>query len=786
MKQITRNIGRAMGSIGRLTGNKSKDGRSKRADEVDVAMDISGSKPADDGVPGTPLAPVPPSERMQVDPPNPPNPEDVKAQAAAAQDPVDAAARATKRMVIHNNPEMFDTASDTPAPSVPKDEATKSLLLSALKDHFLFAALEESSLNSCIDVMAPVTVAAGDDIIRQGDTGSEFYVLDSGEADALVNDAKVTSYVSGASFGELALMYNCERAATIKATTGCKLWSMGLKTFRQLLATTAAGQTFGRCEFLRRVPLLEPLNNDQITKLADALEQVHFKEGEYIIRQGEQGQTFYLIESGTVKCTQWKSINDRSEVLLLTLHDGDYFGEMALMLEEPRAANCVAADGDVRCLALDRQKFFTLLGPIQELLQNNMRLRILRSVPLLSKLTDLELCRVADALCVQSFEDGDYIIRQGEEGSRFYIINEGEVVATGNVPGTTEEKSIMTLSKGEFFGERALLKLEPRAANIVASGFVDCLVLERDDFVKLLGPLDSILDREIARRETVGGELLGVAPVKNKVDVNLEDLKQIKTLGTGTFGRVKLVQHRVTGEVYALKCMQKVQIAKSHQQRNILNEKNILMGCDHPMILNLICTFNTDNELLMLTELLLGGELWTYIYDRLKVIPRSKQGGFNNTAALFYAGCVTCALYYLHQMSIAYRDLKPENLLLAPDGYLKVIDFGFAKRIPFKKGSAIQTRSFTLCGTPDYLAPELVLSRGHDKSVDYWALGCFIYELLVGQTPFSDRRQAEIFKKAIRSDRFLVFPPGFDPVAEDLIRRLLTPNPVFRSSNVIR
>lgn len=91
-------------------------------------------------------------------------------------------------------------------------------------------------------------------------------------------------------------------------------------------------------------------------------------------------------------------------------------------------------------------------------------------------------------------------------------------------------------------------------------------------------------------------------------------------------------------------------------------------------------------------------------------------------------------------------------------GPRQVIDFGFAKRIPFNKDNVSQNKSFTLCGTPDYLAPELVLSRGHDKSVDYWALGCFLYELLCGRTPFSDPKQAEIFKKAIRSDRYLCFP----------------------------
>ena len=107
---------------------------------------------------------------------------------------------------------------------------------------------------------------------------------------------------------------------------------------------------------------------------------------------------------------------------------------------------------------------------------------------------------------------------------------------------------------------------------------------------------------------------------------------------------------------------------------------------------------------------------------------------------------------------MAYRDLKPENLLMDNKGYLKVIDFGFAKHIPFNKNGRAQAKSFTLCGTPEYLSPELVLSKGHDKSADYWALGCLIYELLVGHTPFQHDNQQEIFKRIIQSTRYLHFP----------------------------
>ncbi|CAN0206792.1 unnamed protein product, partial [Ascophyllum nodosum] len=673
--------------------------------------------------------------------------------------------------------------AEPPIPRVPKSDEARAVLSEALSKHFLFSQLTLKDVEACVDVMGAIQVAGNQDIVVQGENGTRFFVLGEGAAEAFVNGEKVASYGPGGSFGELALMYNCKRAATVRATVSSSLWTMDLSIFRKYLATTASNQMMSRCEFLRKVPLLEELTNEQVTRLADALEPRVFEEGEYIIRQGENGEDFFLIESGTVSCTQAKSATDPNEMQLLTLETGDYFGEMALMLDEPRAANCVAVRGKVKCLSLDRSRFFQMMGPIQIMLQNNMRLRILKGVRLLAKLTDSELSRVADALCVQSFEDGDYIIRQGEEGARFFIINDGEVRCSCHEPGSGVEREVMRLGKSDFFGERALLKNEPRAVSVVAIGYVDCLVLERADFVNLLGPLEPILAREAQRRGEIGIPITGPAKAKGPT-VLLTDLVKIKTLGTGTFGRVKLVQHKQTKQVFAMKCMQKAHIAKSHQSRNIMNEKNILMACDHAFILDLLCTYNTSNELLMLTELLLGGELWSYIYERQRPIPKTPLGGFHPSTASFFVGCVVLPLQYLHQMSVAYRDLKPENLLLAQDGYLKMIDFGFAKRIPFKKDNIVQTKSFTLCGTPDYLAPELVLSRGHDKAVDYWALGCFLYELLCGKTPFSDPRQAEIFKKAIRSDRSLTFPAGFPPAAADLIRSLLTPNAAYRLGNM--
>lgn len=157
--------------------------------------------------------------------------------------------------------------------------------------------------------------------------------------------------------------------------------------------------------------------------------------------------------------------------------------------------------------------------------------------------------------------------------------------------------------------------------------------------------------------------------------------------------------------------MTKAQIVSSHQERNIMNEKNILAACQHPFVLEQVCCYQTRDELFILMEIVQGGELWTYIYEKTHLLPRSKAGGFEVKNAQFYSGCVISAFKYIHGLGVAYRDLKPENLLMDNDGYLKVIDFGFAKHIPFNKNGRPQAKSFTLCGTPEYLSPELVNPR---------------------------------------------------------------------------
>jgi len=232
-----------------------------------------------------------------------------------------------------------------------------------------------------------------------------------------------------------------------------------------------------------------------------------------------------------------------------------------------------------------------------------------------------------------------------------------------------------------------------------------------------------------------------------------------ETLGTGTFGRVRLVSDTVEGQLqfFALKVMKKATIIRLKQVEHIKAEKSILMRVAHPFIINMFSYFKDSSNLYMLMEYAIGGELFSIL---------RRAGRFSSDTSRFYAAEVVLAFEYLHGLHIAYRDLKPENVLLDREGHVKLTDFGFAK--------VVEDRTWTLCGTPEYLAPEIIMSKGHGTAVDWWALGILIYEMLAGFPPFADENHFAIYQKIMAGS--FQFPSNFDPVARDLVNKLLTPD----------
>ena len=389
---------------------------------------------------------------------------------------------------------------------VPKSDSQRAAITGSLNKHFLFCDLPESDFSLIIDAMKKEQVAPGDIIIEQGDVqGDKFYVIEAGECDVIVDGNKVAQLGASMNFGELALMYDCDRQATIKAapsSSSFSLWSIDRPCFKHIVANAA---------------------NKRLNEIEQAIAQCH----------------------------------------------------------------------------------------------------------LLEALSKTQRSRIAEACVAKNFTDGEYIIKQGSEGSVFYIIAEGEVLIHKTTVGQPDFEG--SLEVGNHFGEQALLNNAPRAASIIAKNNVKCLALHREQFDQLLGPLADVMEQHHAGRleeEAAGGSVhgggAGGAAASSQSGggrrdsrmrvIDLSQLTSVAILGEGAFGLVKLMRHKVTNRPYALKAMQKARVVATRQQDNVVNEKKLLQECAHPYILRIESTMQDADCLYLLLEFLQGVFLFTVTF----------------------------------------------------------------------------------------------------------------------------------------------------------------------------
>ena len=643
-----------------------------------------------------------------------------------------------------------DMVGNFVAPVFEKSDDDVEFLLDALADNFVFNTLDESELETLVNAFENHEVKKGETIIKQGETGGHFYILRTGKVAFVVDGNEVGRAVPGNSFGELALLYNAPRAATCMAVDGnAGLWRVDQMTFRKLLATHTIQNDNQTKDVLKKVPFLSDLDDEFIHRIADALTTVYYDAGEKIFERGSEGSVFYVIREGKVEYEHRKRG-------IKVLGPGDYFGEQAIVKNEPRKADATATR-DTIALALSREVFEKVLGPLAEVIARSNDRRLLRSVPLFAN-SDIENFEI---------ELMGALIDEVKYPAEREILSEGDyvdapplfLVRSGVLEAYTDDGESRILKSGTFFGEDTLMPDEDQkfgGKGGMKQSKETVEVLEDCVLGKLtLANIDSVILNLNRMGNKKGGQ--GRDTLDRSIDIF--KLERHTLLGAGTFGQVWLASDKKTGKAYALKVQIKRELIDHHQAEGVCREREVMSKIDHPFVIKLVNTSQDHQSVFMLLNLVQGGELFNVMHnDERDCIPEKE--------VKFYAAGILEGLAYMHRRRIIYRDLKPENVLIDDLGYTVIVDLGFAK--------VVDDKTYTLCGTPLYLAPEVILSRGHDKGADYWSLGCLMYEMILGQTPFYDHNidQITLFKRIVHG-RYRFPSHSFSQEAQDLISGML-------------
>jgi len=370
------------------------------------------------------------------------------------------------------------------------------------------------------------------------------------------------------------------------------------------------------------------------------------------------------------------------------------------------------------------------------------KLLLVVNVPLFQNLPHSIVHGVVKSIDHEVFKKGSRVFEQNTSGSKFYVMGSGEAKVT------IDGKEVCTVKQNDWFGERAILFNEKRVATVeITSDEADLWSLDKwafDDILK--GGLKEEMMNRVGTTQKI------------TIPTQLKDLKLVKVIAITTSSDVRLVENK-HGARY---CLKRAPLTK----KKALGEFQMLVDLAHPFIMRTVASFETKRSCYLLSELIPGGTL----RQALTALSRP----LSVSEIQFYIGTLTLIIEYFIDKHVAYRDLKPENVMLDAQGYVKLIDFDLAKH--FLRS---QTRTFSMVGTPHYMAPEVVRGRGYGLEVDLWSLGVMTYELNCNKLPFDGSNTSEICKAVLQGD--FTFPDGIgDPVVINFIEALLCKDPKKR------
>ena len=612
----------------------------------------------------------------------------------------------------------------------------------------LLSGLSPFQLDTLTKVASLEFFVTGQKVVSEGEAGSVLYIVKEGEAHVLTEGREVRRVKVGDFFGEQALLYGGFRTASIVAATDLHCVALE-KRFVFSIFGTQLDQFIYQNSMriaLDRSKYLQALTALQKERIVDALRLATYSYDEVVIPEGtHRGCSLWIVLNGSLRTrtglvAHGEKIAQLYDCVCDDLLTGQDLGVFA--------GDVVADNDEVAVAEIGRLELEECIGGdlMQWVEHGQVSIKQFRGIPVLEDLPFSKQIAAARAIEVREYSQGAVICEQSDSGDYLYILKKGKVSVV------KDGVRVRVIAKHDYFGEKSLLLGQPRTASIVSMETTVCWLLHKQHF-------EALFDEKA--KSTM---LNRVERLDEKM--SLSELLVIKTLGSGQYGAVFLVIHD-RGGLYALKSVPRRKITSEIIARNLLMERNILLQINHRQAVKLVKTFQDFKAVYFLTEYIRGRAL----FDVLRVL-----GPLTENDARFYLATLVSVLSYLHDRDIVHRDLKPENVMVDENGYLKLIDFGSAK--------ILHGRTYSLVGTPHYMAPEVISRKGHDAQADLWSLGVMLYEFLCGRLPFGEEE----------TDPFIVFKvvceeealyPGFlleNNSCKALIQQLLSKNPMDRGN----
>jgi len=710
------------------------------------------------------------------------------------------------------------------SPSFQKAEIQRNLILDVIERSFVFAEFRkygrarcEGVLDMLINAFEPVSFPPGHIFLDPGmkKENDEFYILERGRIDFKIGGRSVAQIAKvGGYFEELALLYKstCDRVALVHESSSreAKLLKINQKIVRGILNTCSKQAAQEKRDALLSVDFLSDLiveNEDTIRRLSSIMIREEMKLGE--VFNLSQDKTFVVIRSGQMRVT-----NNSNEIF----GSGDYLGSRALIQSLPRVSTneteMVANSANVVFFRIDDFAMGEIVGPVR--LQNLMDMRRFATAPLIKEvnLSHSALEFMADTIAEEKIcngEDSTWEVDQNDPPA-VYVVRRGTLVVTSDDKSTGGQIETLVTAGNAFGLDQVKLSMDngrpvyQRQGGLriffpgdlgASIGVLPLDEVELDVKDGIITPINTkpqsypfITDshKQSKNKETSKIKLRHsespILQLRTKVreivqrKTSLEDLEKIRLLGEGEFGEVWLVaadilcEGSVTKQKFALKSQLILDDSGSIDATDaILREIEMMKALRHSQLVDLVNTYQGETHIHMLMRLVPCGELW----DRMHV--EDDQGnwssGLPNDHAKFYAMSIADTLSFIHSRGIIYRDLKPENVLIDIDGYPVIVDFGFAKFCPDK--------TYTFVGTPNYVAPEIITNAGHNRCVDFWALGVTVYEMVTGENPFFFEGMDQVsLYHTICHEKYFALPEDESEEFVDFVDSLLKKDPIER------